>query len=62
MAKKKNASIKCDVDSCAYNDCSCGYCSLDEIKVSCNCDHDEVEEKNSTMCASFECGCNKKED
>lgn len=63
MAKKKNASIKCDVESCKHNDCSCGcgYCSLDEIKVSCTCNHDEAEHKDVTVCDSFECDCNKKE-
>ncbi len=59
MAKKKdeniNKSIKCDVESCQHNDCDCGCCTLDEIKVSCQCASDEAEEKDVTICDSFEC-------
>ncbi len=59
--KKKNPSIRCDVESCKHNDYSCGYCDLDEIQVSCNCKNDEVEDQEETICASFECNDAKKE-
>lgn len=49
--KKKNQKIKCEVDSCKYND-SCKNCSLDEIKVSCNCGNPNC--KDETICDSFE--------
>ncbi len=60
MKKKKNPSIKCDVESCKHNDTSCGYCDLNEIKISCNCQPTEAEDKDSTICESFECD-NKKD-
>lgn len=47
----KNEQIKCDVSSCAYN-CDC-YCSLDSIKVSCDCDSSSAC-KSETICDSFE--------
>lgn len=62
MSKKKNPSIKCNVETCKHNDCSCGYCDLDEIQVSCTCDHTEVDTKESTICESFECDCDKKKE
>lgn len=55
MLDKKNTNIKCNVASCKYNDCDNDCCSLDEIQVSCNCRHDAVSEKDSTICASFVC-------
>lgn len=60
MSKKKNSSIKCDVESCKHNECDC--CSLDEIQVSCTCDHNEAEDKEATICESFECTDDKKEE
>jgi len=51
LMKKKNQKIKCEVDSCKYND-SCKNCSLDEIKVSCNCGNPNC--KDETICDSFE--------
>lgn len=53
----KNPSIKCDVESCKYNNCNdnCGYCTLNEIKVSCTCPHDAAEKKDVTICDSFQC-------
>ena len=54
MKKKQNANIKCDVNSCKYNDCDNENCTLDEIKVS-NCNCDDAKQKDATMCSSFEC-------
>ncbi len=53
MNKKQN--IKCDVDSCKYNGNN-QQCTLDEIKVSSNCDcpKDEVCNQEETVCCSFE--------
>ncbi len=56
MAKKKknyNENIKCDVDSCDYNNKENGYCELEEISVSCTCNNDECEKNDETICASF---------
>ncbi len=56
MAKsneKKNSSIKCDVTSCIHNNCDVNYCKLNEIKVSCNCCGDDVNNKDETICNSY---------
>lgn len=53
MAKKKNQTIGCSVDSCKYNDCDCNKCTLNEIEVSCDCD--EAQEKKDTICDSYSC-------
>lgn len=47
-----NKSIKCDVLSCKYNDNNDKYCTLNEIKVSCNCKPDNAQKKE-TICDSF---------
>lgn len=47
-----NKSIKCDVESCEYNDCNSCYCTLNEIKVSCNCKPNNAHKKE-TICDSF---------
>lgn len=62
MSKKKNNknnSIKCEVESCKYNDCEAGYCELDEIKVGCTCNNDECQSTTETVCESFEKDENK---
>lgn len=56
MTKKKNdcnCSIKCNVETCKYNNCEEGYCELDEIKVGCTCDNDDCCCKEETVCESF---------
>lgn len=55
MAKKSKGNIKCDVESCKYNDCKDGICELDSIKVSCTCKNDECDCTESTICDSFKC-------
>lgn len=58
MGKNKcnsNGSIKCDVESCEYNNCEEGTCTLDEIKVSCTCDNCDCYDTSETICQSFEC-------
>ena len=55
MSKKKsNSSIKCDVDSCKYNNCEEGTCELESISVSCLCDDDDCCDCEDTICQSFE--------
>ena len=55
MTKKKiNKQIKCDVESCRHQNSEEGMCELEEIKVSCNCEHDECESNDETVCESFE--------
>ncbi len=51
---KKNQTIKCDVTSCAYNDCKEKVCNLSHIKVSSTTDNDECKTKKETICDSFE--------
>jgi len=51
--KKKNQNIKCNVDSCRYNDCDHNACCLDEIKVGC-CGCDNPNCREDTACDSFE--------
>ena len=46
-----NKSIKCDVENCKYNDSSCNYCTLNEIKVSSSCNN--CGNKKETICDSF---------
>ena len=49
--KKKDQNIKCNVDSCKYNDCSDNKCNLSEIKIGCNCG--DVQCKEDTICDSY---------
>lgn len=53
MKNKNNNKIKCDVDTCAYNDNGSKCCELDSIKVSCTCNNDECECCEETICQSF---------
>lgn len=50
--KEDNKCIKCDVESCEYNDCDNCCCTLKEIKVSCNCEPCDADKKE-TICDSF---------
>lgn len=50
----KNKNIRCDVDSCKFNNCVDNYCELNSISVSCTCDNDKCENCEETVCASFE--------
>lgn len=55
MKKEKNSknNIKCDVETCIYNNCKENCCNLDSIKVSCNCCGDEVSSKDETICNNY---------
>ena len=46
-------SIKCEVESCKYNNKANSYCTLNEIKVSSTCDNCNARKKE-TICDSFE--------
>lgn len=50
MAKENN-KIKCEVESCKYNDEKC--CELDEVKIGCNCENDACSCSDETICKSF---------
>ena len=50
--KKDNDNIKCDVESCKFNDCGEKCCTLKEIKVSCSCEPCDACKKE-TICDSF---------
>lgn len=52
--KKSNFNIKCDVESCDYNNCEEGTCQLEEIHISCSCDNDKCHNTDETICQSFE--------
>lgn len=54
MSKDKKQIIKCDVESCKYNNIDDKLCELDEIKVSCICDNDDCRSTDETICDSFE--------
>lgn len=54
MSNDKKQTIKCDVDSCKYNNYEDQKCELDEIKVSCVCDNDDCKFVDDTICDSFE--------
>lgn len=51
MSKKQK--IKCDVESCKYQDCGDGMCTLDSIKVGCTCNNDKCTCNDETICQSF---------
>lgn len=48
-----NQKIKCNVESCKFQDCDC--CTLKEIQVGCNCGCHEATEDQETLCRSFQC-------
>jgi len=50
--KNKNQKIKCNVDTCKFNNYDEKLCSLSEIKVGCDCD--KANNKCDTICSSFE--------
>lgn len=51
--KDNKQTIKCEVESCKYND-EKGACELDEIQVGCDCDNDKCACTEETVCQSFE--------
>ena len=52
----KNQKIKCNVESCDFQDCDC--CTLKEIQVDCSCGCNDATHDKETLCKSFK--CNKK--
>ncbi len=50
--KKNDQKIKCDVETCKYNNCQKNCCTLEEILVSCDCDDPSCQ--RDTICGSFE--------
>ena len=46
-----NKSIKCEVESCKYNNKADSYCTLNEIKISSSCA--KCKNKEETICDSF---------
>lgn len=50
-----NQKINCDVESCKFQDNDNCSCTLDSIKVGCDCGCREAENEASTVCKSFEC-------
>lgn len=63
MTKKKCSSkIKCDVESCKHQNNEEGICNLEEIQISCDCNNDDCECCEETVCQSFECSDDDNED
>lgn len=58
MKKNDNDKIKCDVESCKYNDGE-DCCELESIEVSCTCDNCDCTDSAETVCKSFECNTEK---
>ena len=54
MKTNDNKKIKCDVESCKYNDGE-DYCELESIEVTCTCDNCDCKDSKETVCNSFEC-------
>ena len=50
--KEINRAIKCTVHDCTYNERNYNYCTLDRVKI-CLCNPED--EKESTMCDSYQC-------
>ncbi len=54
-SKENNQNIKCNVESCEYQDCGSHCCTLNEIEVGCTCGCDEAVDKKETICKNFKC-------
>lgn len=50
---KSNKNIKCDVETCKFNNCNDNYCTLKQIEVSCNASKDKINNKDETICNSY---------
>jgi len=59
MAKQ---TIKCNVESCKFQDSEKEICELDSIKVETLCDDECSTECDETCCGSFECDKDALED
>ncbi len=53
---QKEQRIKCDVESCKYQNDKNGKCILEEIQISsnCGCPSNDISDSEETICASFE--------
>lgn len=51
--ERKNQKIKCNVESCKYNNEKDCLCNLDSIDVTCTCNKCECKNKVETICNSF---------
>ena len=61
--ENENQKIKCDVESCDYQNNEGSYCTLDEIQVGSCCDTPTTVDE--TACKSFKCSencCNEEEE
>lgn len=47
----KDTKVKCDVESCKYNDCNC--CNLEVLDISCTCNGCDCSDIEETICRSF---------
>ncbi len=54
--KERNQKIKCEVESCKYqNEGDDGCCDLEQIQVGCDCGAKKVTTEKGAICKSFEC-------
>lgn len=50
----KNQKIKCEVESCKFQDKKMNCCNLEEIEVGCNRGNTEARDVDATICKSFQ--------
>lgn len=50
---EQNQKIKCNVESCKFQNDAC--CTLKEIQVGCSCGCTEATNDQETLCKSFKC-------
>ena len=55
--KTVNQKIKCDVNTCDFNNNEDNICNLEEIKISGMLNDNNTTDKFETICDSFKCNC-----
>ena len=53
-----NQKIKCNVESCAFQNNSNSCCTLPEIQVDSTCNNNKTKNKKETICKSFKSNIN----
>ena len=51
--KKEQSNIKCTVTKCKFNNNNLEHCELDEIEIGCNCNKENCDCKEKTICNSY---------
>ncbi|MBE6146977.1 MAG: DUF1540 domain-containing protein [Firmicutes bacterium] len=55
---KNKQKIKCNVESCTFQNNSINCCTLPEIEIDCTCDNDKAKTEKETICKSFKTNIN----